>query len=157
MGAEKRTKTPRYRFWVNGLEVLEWAHNCQAELHYLCPERKLVKASERARKVRSQLWSVSDEEERYFHLFPHPVPTTKALKVFFETARYEDGEAKTYPALVVPYAFTVEAWNARRVQDSEVREEMRRGWYYGGWPFEEGIAPKATFLAAVWFTSEVEK
>jgi hypothetical protein len=31
------------------LEVLESAHNRQAELHYPCPERKLIRTSDQAR------------------------------------------------------------------------------------------------------------
>jgi hypothetical protein len=110
-------------------------------------------ASERAKKTRARLWSVSDEEVRYFHLFPHPVSAAKALQTFFKTAHYEDGEAETCPALVVPCAFEVEAWDMRGLRrDDEVLEEMKGDWYYGSWPFEGRFPSKATFLAIAWFT-----
>jgi hypothetical protein len=140
----------KYTFWEKGLEVLEWAHNRRAELHYLYPGKVLIGASEEARRTKSRLWSVADEEVRYFHLFPHPVSAAKALQVFFETAHYEDGEAETYPTLVVPYAFEVEAWDTGKVREDEARKEMEKDWC-GGWPFEGRFPPKAAFLAAVWF------
>lgn len=141
----------KYRFWEKGLEVLESVHNRRAELHYLYPEETLIRASERAGRIRSRLWSVEDDQIRYFRLFPRPVSAAQALQVFFETARYGDAEAETYPALVVPYAFEVAAWDAKGVKE-EAQEEMKQDWYEH-WPFEKRglIIPKASFLAAAWF------
>jgi hypothetical protein len=156
MTVEKKAKALKYRFWERGLEVLEWAHNRKAELHYLYPEKTLLRASERARTTKSRLWSVADEEFRYFRLFPHPVSAAKALRVFFETAQYEDTGAETCPTLVVPCAFVVEAWDESRLRkDDKVPEEMRKDWYYGDWPFKGKTPPQATFLAIAWFTEEV--
>jgi hypothetical protein len=157
MTAERKAKALKYHFWEKGLEVLEWAHNRRAELHYLYPERALIGASEEAGTTKSRLWSVADEELRYFHLFPHPVSASQALQAFFETAKYEDTGAKTYPALVVPCAFVVEAWGVGKLRkDDEVWEEMRKYWYYGDWPFKEKIRPKADFFAIAWFIEKAE-
>jgi len=154
MEMAKKALAKKYRFSEESLKILEWARGRRAELHYLYPEKKLLWASELA-KTRSRLWSVVDEEFSYFHLFPHPVSAAKAFQVFFETAHYEDGGAETYPTLLVPAAFEVEAWDARRLRkDDEVLEEMREGWYYGGWPFKEKIRPKVTLFAIAWFTKD---
>jgi hypothetical protein len=154
-----------YRYSEEGVGILEWAHNMRTELEYLYPERKLIAASDRAEKTRARLWSVSDAEVRYFQLFPRPVNAAKALRVFFETAVYDDfdyreeEEAEDRPALVVPSDFVVDAWpwDPRRLakdldpEDLEkILEKMRQG-VYEGWPFEERFPPKASFLAIVWF------
>jgi hypothetical protein len=144
----------KYRFSEKSLETLEWAHGKRAELHYLHPEKTLIGASERAKKTRDRLWSVVDGQVRYFRLFSHPVSAAKAFRDFLDTPLDEDAEAETFPPLVVPYAFVVEAWDARKVREDEVREEMRKEWYYWSyedWPFEERFPPKATFLAIAWF------
>ncbi len=165
-----------YRYWEKALEIIEWSHNKRIELEYLYPERKLIAASERAEETRARLWSVADAEITYFRLFPRPVSAARALRDFFKTAVYDDfdyreederEEAEDRPALVVPYAFEVDAWpwNPRWLAKEEPEdleekmrrvEEMKRDWREG-WPFDPDhphFRPKASFLAAVWFLAE---
>jgi hypothetical protein len=166
-----------YRYSEKSLEILEWNYNRRAELEYLYPERKLIAASERAEKTRARLWSVWDETEKYFRLFPRPVSAARALRDFFKTAVYEgfdyreedeEEEAEDRPALVVPSAFEVEAWswNPRWVakdlepEDLEEKmervEEMKRDWREG-WPLDPDhphFYCKASFLAVAWFLAE---
>jgi hypothetical protein len=152
MEMAKEALTKKYRFWEKSLDILEWAHGQRVELHYLYPERKLIRASERARKTRSRLWSVADEEIRYFRLFPRPISAARATQAFFETAYYEEADVETYPALVVPFTFEVDAWDTKGIKE-EAQEKMEQDWYEH-WPFEERrylIIPKASFLVATWF------
>jgi hypothetical protein len=151
-----------YRYWEKALEIIEWSHSKRIELEYLVPERKLIAASPQAEETRARLWSVSDETEKYFRLFPRPVSAARALRDFFRTAFYDEGKPEDYPALVVPYAFEVDAWpwNPRWVAKDlepedleEILEEMKRDWREG-WPFEKKFPSKATFLAVVWFLAE---
>jgi hypothetical protein len=166
---QDKRKIRGFKEWLRrneeGVRVFEWVHNMRAELDYLYPERKLIEASNRAEQTRARLWSVSDAEVSYFHLFPRPVNAAKALRVFFETAVYEsfdyreeeEEEAEDRPALVVPSDFVVEAWpwdgRLAKGLEPEGLKKMRQGWYEG-WPFEERFPPKASFLAIVWFLGE---
>jgi hypothetical protein len=159
MEMAKEALAKKYRFSMKSLEILEWARNRRAELHYLHPEETLIRASERAKKTRARLWSVSDEEARYFHFFPRPVNAVRAFWDFFKTTFYDEEELEGYPALVVPYAFEVEAWDARRLRkDEDFQEElewMRKYWFYSGWPFKGEARPKVdSFFAIGWFTKD---
>jgi hypothetical protein len=98
-----------YRYWEKSLGILEWSHSKRIELEYLVPERKLIAASEWAEKTLARLWSGADAEITYFRLFPRPVNAARALRDFFRTAVYDEEEPEDYPALVVPYAFEVDA------------------------------------------------
>jgi hypothetical protein len=150
-----------YRYWEKSLGILEWSHSKRIELEYLLPERKLIAASERAEKTRARLWSVWDETEKYFRLFPRPVNATRALRDFFRTAVYDEEEPEDYPALVVPFAFEVDAWTwdsrrAAKEVEPERLEEIKRDWD-DHWPFDPDhpyFRRKASFLAAVWFLAE---
>jgi hypothetical protein len=159
-----------YSYSEKSLEILEWNYNKRAELEYLLPERKLIAASPQAEETRARLWSVSDETVKYFRLFPRPVNAAKALRDFFKTAVYEgfdyreedeEEEAEDRPALVVPYAFEVEAWSwdsrrAAKELEPEDLEQMKRDWREG-WPLDPDhphFRCVASFLAAVWFLAK---
>jgi hypothetical protein len=150
-----------YRYWEKALEIIEWSHNKRIELEYLYPERKLIAASDRAEKTQARLWSVGDEMETYFRLFPRPVSAARALRDFFRTALYDEDEPEDYPALVVPSAFEVEAWSwdsrrALKELEPEKLEEIKRDWD-DGWPFDPDhphFHRGPSFLAVAWFLAE---